>query len=89
MRENNRHNKISFTSVTSLVVDGASFPSGFDPSTSGFIQLFKLNGSVLEAMVAPISIDNSTGDVTFTFEESTSGVAVFYTFADDEGTVTV
>jgi hypothetical protein len=89
-RENNRHNKISFSSVSSLVVDGSSFPSGFDPSTGGFIQLFEEDGSGnLVSFIAPMEINSSTGDVTFTFEGTKTGIAVFYTFADDEGTVTV
>ena len=89
-RENNRHNKIAFSSVSSLVVDGSSFPTGFDPSTGGFIQLFEEDASGnLLSFIAPMEIDMTTGDVTFTFEGTKTGIAVFYTFADDEGTVTV
>ena len=88
-RENNRHNKIAFSNVASLEVDGSSFPTGFDPSTGGFIQLFETDGSNLVSFIAPMEIDSSTGNVTFTFEGNKSGIAVFYCFADDEGTVTV
>ena len=88
-RENNRHNKIAFTSVTSLEVDGSSFPTGFDPSTGSFIQLFETVSGNLQQMIAPMEINMSTGNVTFTFDEAKTGIAVFYSFADDEGTVTV
>ena len=61
-----------------------------DMSQHGMIQLFEEDGSGnLHALVAPMEIDMTTGDVTFTFESAISGVAVFYSFADDEGTVTV
>ena len=89
-RENNRHNKIAFSSVASLTVAGSSFPSGFDMSEHGMIQLFEEDGSGnLHHLIAPMEIDMTTGDITFTFESAISGVAVFYSFADDEGTVTV
>ena len=89
-RENNRHNKISFSNVASLTVAGSSFPTGFDMTDHGMIQLFEEDSSGnLNALVAPMQIDMTTGDVTFTFESAISGVAVFYSFADDEGTVTV
>ena len=94
-RENNRHNKISFADVSSLVVDGSSFPAGFNLASDGsdprggFIQLFETDGSNLVSFIAPMEIDMTSGDVTFTFEGNKSGIAVFYSFADDEGTVTV
>ena len=59
------------------------------------IQLFEEDDSGnLHAMVAPMEIDMTNGNVTFTFEANQSGVyptgvAVFYSFADDEGAVTV
>ena len=56
----------------------------------GMIQLFEEDSSGnLHHLIAPMEIDMTTGDVTFTFEDAISGVAVFYSFADDEGTVTV
>ena len=95
-RENYRHHKIVFATSdlngsNQLIVDGSSFYSGFDPSTAGFIQIFETNdsGATYEALVAPISINQSTGDVTISFESAIAGMVVFYTFADDEGAVTV
>ena len=78
-----------------LVIAGGDFHTGFDPSTGGFIQGYKKNGSTYEAMVAPISIDSSTGDVTISFDDPTEGstvtfegLVVFYSFADDETAIT-
>lgn len=87
-REDNRHNSATFTAVTSVVVSASEFPTGFDPSTGGFIQVFESTASGYEAIVAPIVIDGS-GNVTITFEDSTTGLVVFYTFADDEGSLSV
>ena len=94
-RENYRHHKIEFSASdlngsNQLIVDGSSFYTGFEISTAGFVQIFETNDSraTYEALVAPISIDQSTGDVTITFESAIEGMVVFYSFADDEGSVT-
>ena len=89
-RENSRHNKIEFSNTASLVVAGSSFPTGFEMQNHGMFQIFEDDGAgALHAIVAPMQYDTSTGDVTFTFESAISGVIVFYSFADDEGAVTV
>ena len=82
-----------------LVIAGGDFHTGFDPSTGGFIQVFKKNGSTYEAMVVPISIETAAGttqgNVTISFDDPTEGgtvtfegLVVFYTFADDETAIT-
>lgn len=92
VREESRHLRVDFggtTPVTSFTVSGSQFPSGFEMKEHGMVQVFQDMGSnKFRHLVAPVEVDMSNGDVTVQLGSSAkAGFAVFYMFADDEGTV--
>ena len=88
--EDKRHVRIDFTSQTSFTVASGELPAGFTAG-NGMVQVFQdMGSSTYRHLVAPATVNPSTGAMTFDLGSSAkSGFAVFYSFAGDEGTVTV
>ena len=87
--EDKRHVRIDFTDETSFSVASGDLPAGF-AAGNGMVQVFQdMGSSTYRHLVAPASVNPSTGAMTFDLGTSAkSGFAVFYSFASDETTVT-
>ena len=87
--EDKRHVRIDFTNETSITIATSDLPAGF-VAGNGMVQIFQdMGSSVFRHLVAPATVNPSTGAMTFDLGTSAkSGFAVFYSFAGDETTVT-